>query len=205
MTPLPPAIRRADPRSAQGRALLGASHAHLASLYPPEDNFHLSADELAAPHVAFWIASDGDRALGCVALARMDGYGEVKSLWVAPEARGRGLGEALMAALESQARAQGLPLLRLETGDTLDAAQGAASAPLPLLLALLRRLAHPLHQRRLVRPLAEGVRGPARRVALRMRPRRGLGLPRRLLAADSHRRLLSVPPPSGAARAGGQA
>lgn len=119
----PASVRAADPRSPEGRALLGASQALLASLYPPEDNFFLSVDELAAPHVDFWVAEAEGRALGCVALARLGGYGEVKSLFVDPAARGRGLGEALMRALEARAREAGLPLLRLETGDTLDAAQ----------------------------------------------------------------------------------
>lgn len=115
-------IRRADPRSPEGRALIAASQAYLASLYPPEHNHYLSVEELAAPHIAFWIAGAAGEALGCVALARMQDYGEVKSLWVEPAARGRGLGEALMATLETEARAQGLPWLRLETGDTLEAA-----------------------------------------------------------------------------------
>lgn len=117
------AVRPGDPRSPEGRRLLGASHALLTALYPPEDNFFLSVEGLAAPHIDFWVAEDVGRALGCVALARMDGYGEVKSLFVDPAARGRGVGAALMAALEARARAAGLPLLRLETGDTLAEAQ----------------------------------------------------------------------------------
>lgn len=117
------AVRRGDPLSPGGRALLAASQACLASLYPPEHNHSLPAEALAAPHIAFWIAEAEGRPVGCVALARMAGYGEVKSLWVSPEARGAGTGAALMAALEAGARAAGLPLLRLETGDTLWAAQ----------------------------------------------------------------------------------
>jgi putative acetyltransferase len=112
-------VRSGDPRSPKGRALLGASHALLASLYPPEDNHFLSVDELAAPHIDFWIAESDGQPLGCVALARLDGYGEIKSLFVDPAARGLGVGSALMAALEARARDAGLPLLRLETGDTL--------------------------------------------------------------------------------------
>ncbi len=115
-------VRPADPRSPEGSALLGASHALLTSLYPPEDNYFLSVDELAAPDIDFWIAEDSGRSLGCVALARFNGYGEVKSLFVDPDARGKGVGAALMATLEDRARALGLPLLRLETGDTLDEA-----------------------------------------------------------------------------------
>lgn len=116
-------VRGADPLSPEGRALLGASQAHLASLYPPEHDHSLSPDELKQPHVDFWIAEggaeDGRPPLGCVALARLPGYGEVKSLWVDPAARGRGVGSALMTALERRARAEGLPVLRLETGDDL--------------------------------------------------------------------------------------
>lgn len=115
----PVTVRPGDPRSPEGRRLLGASQALLTSLYPPEDNYFLSVDELAAPHIDFWIAEADGEALACVALARMDGYGEVKSLFVDPAARGRGVGTALMAALEHRARASGLPVLRLETGDTL--------------------------------------------------------------------------------------
>lgn len=119
-------IRRADPRDPPGRGLLEASHAYLRSLYPPEDNFFLSVDELAAPHVTFLVASDGGGPLGCIALADMGGpgapYGEVKSMWVDPGRRGSGAGAALLSALEAEARARGLAVLRLETGDTLDAA-----------------------------------------------------------------------------------
>ena len=40
-------VRPADPRSEEARALLGASHDFLASLYPPEHNHYLSVDKLA--------------------------------------------------------------------------------------------------------------------------------------------------------------
>jgi putative acetyltransferase len=113
------AIRLADPRAPEGLRLLGAAHAFMARRYPPEHNHALSADGLAAPHVSFWIAVQGPDPLGCVALARLDGYGEIKSLWVEPAARGRGLARALMAAPEAAARAAGLGWLRLETGGDL--------------------------------------------------------------------------------------
>ena len=114
-------VRVGDPRSPEGRALLGASHAYLASLYPAEHNHYLGVEALAQPHVTFWIAED-EQPVGCAALARMEGYGEVKSLFVDPAGRGTGTGSALMAAVEERARVEGIPVLRLETGDTLDAA-----------------------------------------------------------------------------------
>lgn len=113
------AVRIADPRSAAGTALLTASHAFLASLYPPEHMFALSIDELCAPGITFWVAEADGQALGCIALAEKDGYGEVKSMFVAPQARGSGVGAALVATLIEFARGRGLPLLRLETGDDL--------------------------------------------------------------------------------------
>jgi len=112
-------VHQADPRAKEGRALLGASHAYLASLYPPEHNHYLSVDELAQPHIDFWVAAIDDQPLGCIALARLDGYGEVKSMYVDPASRGQGVGAALLAALEDRARGMGVPVLRLETGDDL--------------------------------------------------------------------------------------
>ena len=115
----PVTVSSGDPRSEEGRALLGASHAYLASLYPPEDNYFLSVDELAQPHIDFWIAEVDGQPQGCIALARMATYGEVKSIFVDPAARGAGIGAALLSALEDRARATALTLLRLETGDDL--------------------------------------------------------------------------------------
>ncbi|MGA1180884.1 MAG: GNAT family N-acetyltransferase [Marivivens sp.] len=112
-------VRTADPKSKEGTALLTASHSYLASLYPPEHMFALSIDELCQPSISFWIAWDGAEALGCVALARKEGYAEVKSMFVDPAKRGRGAGEALVMALDATARTEGITKLCLETGDDL--------------------------------------------------------------------------------------
>jgi putative acetyltransferase len=50
------------------------------------------------------------------------GYGELKSVFVAEAARGRGAGALLLDRLEQAARDEALPLIRLETGDRLTAA-----------------------------------------------------------------------------------
>jgi acetyltransferase len=72
-------------------------------------------------------AVEGGRLLGCVQLA-LEGRpnarhrAEIQKLMVLPEARGRGLGAALMAAVDDVARAAGRTLLVLDTraGDTAE-------------------------------------------------------------------------------------
>lgn len=115
-------MRAGDPREPGALALLQASHALMESLFPPEDNHYLSVDALLVPEISFFVAEDGDEILGTIALARKDGYGEVKSMFVSPAARGRGVARALLAHLEGVARGLGLTMLRLETGNLLEAA-----------------------------------------------------------------------------------
>lgn len=117
-------IGPADPRSPGCVALLNASHALMQSLFPAEANHYLEIDALCAADIRFFAATDDAQTLGTAALALKDGYGEVKSMFVAPEARGRNIGMRLLGALETAARAANLPLLRLETGNTLHAAHG---------------------------------------------------------------------------------
>lgn len=111
--------RRASPHEPGATALLQASHAYLQSLYPPEDNYFLSIDALAAPEITFIVAELNGDTIGCAALANKTTYGEVKSMFTTPAARGTGTGAALMTALETAARAQNLTLMKLETGDDL--------------------------------------------------------------------------------------
>jgi len=116
------AVDPADPKSPEATALLNASHAFLRTLYQPEYNFYLSIDDLCAPHIRFFVAGQDGVPRGCGALANYGDYGEVKSMYTDPAARGAGIGAALMERIEAEARGQGLPLLRLETGDDLYAA-----------------------------------------------------------------------------------
>jgi GNAT superfamily N-acetyltransferase len=61
--------------------------------------------------------SDDGEALGCGALRVLAaGAAEVKRMYVAPAARGRGVATALLAELEDAARQRGWTTLRLETG-----------------------------------------------------------------------------------------
>ena len=114
-------FERGEPQ--QARALLEASHAMMLELFTPEANHFLSLDALAAPDISFFVARLGTRTVGCGALAIRDGYGEIKSMFVDPEARGTGVAAGLMGQLEAEAVAQGLETIRLETGTLLEAAQ----------------------------------------------------------------------------------
>lgn len=119
---MPLAIRPVSPRDPRATALLTESHALMNALFPPDENHFLDIDGLCAEGVTLYGAEECGELLGCAALARRDGYGEVKSMFVAPEARGIGVARRLLLHLERTAREEGLPLLRLETGDRLDAA-----------------------------------------------------------------------------------
>lgn len=108
-----------DPRDPQATALLQASHQLMQRLFAAEDNHFLSIDELCVPSIQFFVAKEGDTTLGCVAVANKGSYGEIKSMFVDPAARGKGIAHKLMHQLDSAARAQDLTELKLETGDKL--------------------------------------------------------------------------------------
>ncbi len=113
-------IERSSPHEA--RHLLEASHRMMLELFDPDSNHFLSLDALARPDIRFFIARLDGHVAGCGALAVRDGYGEIKSMFVDPGIRRTGIAAGLMARLEAQAVALGLPWLRLETGNLLHAA-----------------------------------------------------------------------------------
>jgi putative acetyltransferase len=110
-------LARESPRQADVAGLLEALDVYQSALYPAESNHFLDVEALAGPAVRFFVARRGGVALGCAAL-RIDaaGYGELKRMYVTPEARGLRLGRRLLDRVEAEARAAGLALLRLETG-----------------------------------------------------------------------------------------
>lgn len=71
----------------------------------------------------FVVLDDARHAVGCGAVQAFEpnsdhpGDGEVKRMYVAPAARGRGYARALLAGLEAAARTAGHPTLRLSTGE----------------------------------------------------------------------------------------
>ena len=115
-------VEAADPRAPGPRALLEASHALMQEIFPPEENYFLKIDELCADGVIFFAAREGTTTLGTGALAIKTDYAEVKSMFTAPEARGKVVAAAILRALEDTARTRAIKMLKLETGDPLNAA-----------------------------------------------------------------------------------
>lgn len=106
----------ADPRlAALVAAHLAAAHAES----PPESCHALALDGLRAPDVQVWSLSLDDAPVAIGALrALSDRDGEVKSMFVAPGARGRGLGARMLAHVLAAARGAGMARVSLETGVT---------------------------------------------------------------------------------------
>ena len=112
------------PRDPDAATLIAEGDAAMLAVYPPEEIFSLTPAELAAPNVIFLVCRDKGRPAGCVALVDEMEHGVIKRLYVREAARGRGVGTALMAEAEAQARDIGLTRLKLETGPALAAAVG---------------------------------------------------------------------------------
>ena len=106
-----------DPRAADVRALLARHLAFANAHSPPEDVHALDVDGLLGPAVTFvGYRSDGV-LLGVGALKRLDkDHAELKSMHVAEEARGRGVGRAILDHLLAVAREGGFRRVSLETG-----------------------------------------------------------------------------------------
>ena len=112
-------IERADIRSPRALVLIRALDAEMRARYPEPgaNHFELGAEEVAPGRGAFLIALRAGEAAGCGALRRIGpDAGEIKRMYVSPAARNGGVGRAVLAALEAEARGLGLARLLLETG-----------------------------------------------------------------------------------------
>lgn len=132
-------IVRADLADDASRALIQALNAELSEMYPEPGANHFGLDpaEVAEGRGAFLVARRDGVPVGCGALRMLEGdTGELKRMYVAPEARGTGLGRRLVEALEAEARTLGVRRLVLETGTRQQAAlalyRATGFAPIPL-------------------------------------------------------------------------
>ena len=118
---MPLTIATESPTSEDGRALIEGSEAAIRSVLSEDECFTFTALELVQPHITFFVARNGRKAVGCVALCQYATYAEVKRLFVTPAARGTGAARALMAHLEAAAKDANQSTIRLETAKVLSA------------------------------------------------------------------------------------
>jgi putative acetyltransferase len=77
----------------------------------------LDLSGLRAPGMSFWSAWEAEAVVGVGALKRLSAdHGEVKSMYTAEPARGRGVGAAMLRHIMAAARSLGISRLSLETG-----------------------------------------------------------------------------------------
>ncbi|MCP1833689.1 DNA-binding MarR family transcriptional regulator/GNAT superfamily N-acetyltransferase [Bradyrhizobium sp. USDA 4532] len=118
------ALDEMDPRSDEARYCLGEYYAELARRFEKGFDVRLSRDpeakDMVRPRGSFIVAMSDGLPIGCVGLKGSGGeFAEIKRLWVAPGARGLGLGRRLMDAAEKAARELGIAVLRLDTNSAL--------------------------------------------------------------------------------------
>jgi putative acetyltransferase len=104
------------------RALIGELDQVLAAEYLPEQRHGLALQALFQPHIRFFVARLSGAAVGCGGIALFDDFAEVKRMYVRETVRGRGVAQALLTRIETEARAAGRAVLQLETGERQAAA-----------------------------------------------------------------------------------
>ena len=114
-----------SPLSDDVRALVSALNEFTYGLTPAEYRHHMTVEQMAQPDTTLFVArAEAGAPLGMGALRRhANGVGEVKRMFVKPEARGRRIGEAILHHIEALAREEGFARLVLETGSNFDAAR----------------------------------------------------------------------------------
>ncbi|WP_406301273.1 bifunctional helix-turn-helix transcriptional regulator/GNAT family N-acetyltransferase [Streptomyces sp. NBC_00885] len=91
--------------------------------FDPARSLLPDAGELRPPHGLFLIARLHGEPVGCAGLKLPPGArAEIKRMWVAPHARGLGLGRRFLAELEARAAQYDCAVLRLDTNKALSAA-----------------------------------------------------------------------------------
>lgn len=110
-------LRVDDLRGPEIEALLEEHLRDMRSVSPPDSTHALDLEGLRRAEITFWTAWKAGRLLGCCALRELDAaHGEVKSMRVARDQRGKGIGARLVVHLIEVAKTRGYSRLSLETG-----------------------------------------------------------------------------------------
>lgn len=101
-------IRVDDLRGPEIAAFLEEHLADMRAASPPESKHALDLAGLRKPEITFWTAWESGRLVGCCALKELDPvHGEVKSMRVAKNSRGQGVGDALVNHVIGAAKKRG--------------------------------------------------------------------------------------------------
>jgi GNAT superfamily N-acetyltransferase len=111
-------VRRVAGTDPVALALIAAMVDEMGELYEPGlARFPFAPEELAPPGGGFVVLWEDGSAVAGGGVKRLDERAcEIKRMYVVPAARGRGVGRALLAALEDMARELGYAVARLDTG-----------------------------------------------------------------------------------------
>ncbi|MBT2546896.1 GNAT family N-acetyltransferase [Arthrobacter sp. ISL-65] len=113
MTDTVPVITATNAQDPRIQGLVAELDADLNARYPEEQctgGLHVH------PDIRFLLAEINGSPLGCCAIQQLpDGAAELKRMYVAPQARGRGIGALLLDQAEKAAAALGYTDIRLET------------------------------------------------------------------------------------------
>ena len=88
------------------------------------DDTPVAAADFVPPAGAFFVAGSADELIGCAGWRRHGDDAELKRMFTAKAARGRGLARRLLATIEDSAREAGCKRVILETGDRQPEAVG---------------------------------------------------------------------------------
>ena len=121
-------IEEVHPDSEYAQYCLDCYFAELAKRFDvgfdPAKSLSPTHEKFIPPGGTFIVAFLDGAPVGCGGFKRdLPDTAYLKRMWVAPEARGLGLGKRLLAALEEKARSLGYSKARLETERTLAEAQ----------------------------------------------------------------------------------
>ncbi|MEU6321217.1 helix-turn-helix domain-containing GNAT family N-acetyltransferase [Streptomyces sp. NPDC047009] len=119
-------IERVDGGSRDALACLDAYAADIDARFPEgfDPAALVRAEEVSGTAGAFLVAYEEGRPVGCGALRTLEpGVGEIRHVWVHPDARRLGLARRLLDGLEDQALERGLGVVRLDTHAVLTEAQ----------------------------------------------------------------------------------
>jgi DNA-binding MarR family transcriptional regulator/GNAT superfamily N-acetyltransferase len=119
-------VELVDGAAPDARSCLDAYAADLDERFPEgfDKDDLVRPEEVSGDAGAFFVAYEERRPVGCGALRRLEpGVGEIRHVWVHPDARRLGLARRLLAALEQEASARHLTAVRLDTHAALTEAQ----------------------------------------------------------------------------------